>query len=30
MEEKTVENGWSMLLKFGTEKNLKKLQKKIF
>ena len=27
MEEKTVENGWSMLLKFGTEKNLKKLQK---
>lgn len=26
MEEKTTENGWSMLLKFGKEENLKKLQ----
>jgi len=26
MEEKTVENGWSMLMKFGSKKNLKKLR----
>lgn len=26
MEKKTVENGWSMLMKFGSEENLKKLQ----
>lgn len=26
MEQKNVEYGWSMLLKFGTEENLKKLQ----
>lgn len=27
MEKKTIENGWSMLMKFGAEENLKKLQK---
>ena len=27
MEKKTIENGWSMLMKFGSEENLKKLQK---
>ena len=26
MEEKTVENGWTMLMKFGSKKNLKKLR----
>lgn len=26
MEERTIENGWSMLLKFGAKENLKKLQ----
>lgn len=26
MAEKTVENGWSMLMKFGSEENLKKLR----
>ncbi len=27
MEKKTIENGWSMLMKFGSEENLKRLQK---
>lgn len=26
MKQKNIENGWSMLLKFGSEENLKKLQ----
>ena len=26
MKEKTVKDGWSMLMKFGSEENLKKLQ----
>ena len=27
MDKKTIENGWSMLMKFGSEENLKRLQK---
>ena len=27
MAKKTIDNGWSMLMKFGSEENLKKLQK---
>ena len=26
MSDKTVKEGWSMLMKFGSEENLKKLQ----
>ena len=26
MKEKTIQDGWSLLMKFGSEENLKKLQ----